>query len=646
MISELSSYFIDLPADKIDTEIEQALTRLVNYLAIDRVTIFEFTGDRTELVLTHSSAAARDTSAAPSRYSTNELPWYSKRLLNNEPIVFTKLDELLDATDEDRGFLRRLGIQSNVAIPLEAEGSVLGCLSFVTVYEDRVWSSRLVDQLKMVGQVFANALMRKHSDEALVKSEMLKGAILTSISSGLAVLNQRGEIVAVNSRWKEFSRVYGASSDLELQVGTNYLEVCQRALVNGATGAAEALAGIKAMLQQESKYFETEYRYPTPDGERWFSMRVTPLQTADGGVVISFNDITDRKQTEEKLRESEERFRIMADTAPVMVWRSGSDMLFDFFNKPWLQFTGRTMEQEKGNGWSEGVHPEDLQHCLETYVSSFKAREPFTVEYRLRRADGEYRWLLDQGVPRYTPKGEFAGYIGSCLDITERKLAEQEREELAGRLINAQEQERSRLARELHDDFNQRLAVLAIDLERCAEMIRQSPAEASERMLELWNRASEIGADLHTLSHQLHSSTLESLGLVVGVSSFCAEFAEQQGIQVDFAHENIPRSVAPQIALCLFRIVQEGLRNVKKHSGSPRAEVRLEGVDDAIHLALFDHGRGFDRHNPSTHVGVGVRSMEERLRLMGGSFELQSDPIQGTRIDAWVPLKPTMARAS
>jgi len=647
LISELSSQFIDLPADRVDAGIDQTLSQLANYLAVDRISIFEFTIDKKELVLTHSGAVTPGTSTPiPQRYATNELPWYTRKVLNNEPIVFTSMDQLADHTEKDKAFLRSRGVQSNVTIPLEAEGSVLGCLSFVTVYESRVWSSRLVDQLTILGQVLANALVRKRSDEALVTSEMLRGAILTSISGGLAVLNQRGEIVAVNSRWKEFASVYGTSTDVELHVGTNYFEVCQQAVVSRTPGAAQVLSGIEAVLQGESEYFETEYFSPVPDHHRWFLMRVTPLQAPKGGAVISFNDITDRKLVEEKLRESEERFRIMADTAPVMVWRAGTDMLCDFFNKPWLEFTGRTIEQEVKNGRSEGIHPEDVQHCLDTYVSSFKARQPFTIEYRLRRADGEYRWVLDKGVPRNTPKGEFAGYIGSCLDITERKLAEQEREELAGRLIDAQEQERSRLARELHDDFNQRLAVLAIDLERCSELMSHSPAEASQSMWELWNRASEIGADLHTLSHQLHSSTLQSLGLILGVGAFCDEFSQQQGIQVDLAHENIPPSVPPDVALCLFRIVQEGLRNVKKHSGSSRAEVRLEGSDDAIHLSLFDRGAGFDRHNPSTHLGLGMRSMEERLRLLGGRFELQSAPMEGTRIDVWVPLKRAMGRAS
>src|SRR5215510_9695280 len=140
----------------------------------------------------------------------------------------------------------------------------------------------------------------------------------------------------------------------------------------------------------------------------------------------------ERKRAEEALRSSEEKFRILADTAPVMVWVSGADKLRAFFNKPWLEFTGRVMEEELGYGWAEGVHPEDYDCCLETFNASCDAREPFKMEYRLRRRDGEYRWMLDHGVPRYSPGGDFLGCVGSCIDITERKQVEaREREQLA-----------------------------------------------------------------------------------------------------------------------------------------------------------------------------------------------------------------------
>jgi PAS domain S-box-containing protein len=137
-------------------------------------------------------------------------------------------------------------------------------------------------------------------------------------------------------------------------------------------------------------------------------------------------DITDRKHAEDRLRESEARFRTVADAAPALIWMSGVDKLCTFFNQPWLDFTGRTLEQELGNGWVEGVHPEDLAGCVKHYVESFDARRPFTTEYRLRRHDGEYRWISDSGVPRYDSKRSFLGYIGSCVDMTERKWAEAE----------------------------------------------------------------------------------------------------------------------------------------------------------------------------------------------------------------------------
>jgi signal transduction histidine kinase len=220
------------------------------------------------------------------------------------------------------------------------------------------------------------------------------------------------------------------------------------------------------------------------------------------------------------------------------------------------------------------------------------------------------------------------------------KVAKDRQLSLSGMLITAQEKERSRLASEIHDDFSQRLALLALGLENAEEAIGTSPGEAVQQVHSLLNSASEIGADLHTLSHHLHSSTLEALGLVPGVSALCKEFAVQQGIEIDFLPEDIPHSVHPDVALCLFRIVQEGLRNLQKHSGAAKAQVRLRRAGARLVVSVCDEGVGFNARELRKAEGIGIRSMEERAYLLGGRFEIHSEPGKGTKIEAWVPLQP------
>jgi signal transduction histidine kinase len=220
------------------------------------------------------------------------------------------------------------------------------------------------------------------------------------------------------------------------------------------------------------------------------------------------------------------------------------------------------------------------------------------------------------------------------------KLARKAQEQLSGMLINAQEKERRRLAADIHDDFSQRLAVLALGLGTAAQIIPDSPQEANRRLQELSTQASEIGGDLHTFSHQLYSSSLESLGLAPGVRAFCKEFAAQQDINIDFTHDHVPRSVNQDVALCVFRIVQEALRNMKKHSGASSAQVSLESVDNGVHLRVSDQGVGFDPKQLKMSEGLGVRSMEERARLLGGRFSVRSSAGMGTIIDVWLPLEP------
>ena len=227
-----------------------------------------------------------------------------------------------------------------------------------------------------------------------------------------------------------------------------------------------------------------------------------------------------------------------------------------------------------------------------------------------------------------------AGYL--LYSRKQLRLARDRQTELSGMLITAAETERSRLASELHDDFSQRLAVLALGLENVTEAMLPLPQETGRQVRTLLDSAAELGADLHTLSHRLHSATLERLGLATGISALCREFAAQQNVLIDFSSDTILRSVHPDVALCLFRIVQEGLRNSRKHSGATRAQVILREQGDTLYVSVRDKGCGFDVKELGKKSGLGIRSMEERVHYLGGKFELHSEPGKGTTVEAWV----------
>jgi len=366
-----------------------------------------------------------------------------------------------------------------------------------------------------------------------------------------------------------------------------------------------------------------------------------------------------RRRAELARRESETRFGLMADAAPTLMWASGLDKGCTYVNRPWLEFTGRRPEQEVGTGWSESIHPDDLMRCLNIYSSHFDAREPFEMVYRLRRHDGEYRWILDRGVPRIGPNGDFAGYIGACTDITARRQAEdgllasqKELRLLTGRLLEAQEVERRRIARELHDDLNQGLALLSIELDLLGQKPPASTREVTSNILGLSTRVKELSSAVHDLSHQLHPSKLEQLGLVTAIRALCAELRHHQGLEVTFTHHDVPDAIPHGTALCLYRIVQEALRNVVKHGETEQAVVALSGIPGGIRLRIGDNGAGFDVTSAQGNGGLGLVSMRERLNLVGGQMVIDSRPGRGTRIDVRVPLRepaepvPENARAT
>ena len=595
-------------------------------------------------------------------------------------------------------------------------------------------------------------------------------------------------------------------------------------------------------------------------------------------------------------RGRDERFQLVADSLPLLVWISGPDGRCTYFNKPWLDFTGRPLESEIGDGWADGVHAADRQHGVATYVRAFDRREPFIMEYRLRRHDGEYRWLLDNAAPLFDPDGSFAGYIGTCFDvtesrraeaerhvanerlrlamesgksvgwerdlktnretwfgdlstifgipsniyvgpvedsrrwvhpedqdlvekavedalesrspfaeefrvlwpngtvrwvaakgqfhyspggepermlgmtvditerknaeeslarkeveleeaqrlagvgswhwdpttdtvlwseelyriagrdpslpavtyedhsqlytreswdrlrgavemalqtgapyelvlemvradgahrwvrargethrdsagniarlrgtvqdITERKLAEEALSSMNGRLIEAQESERARIARDLHDDIGQRLALLAMGLVQAKGLLpHASGGEAPGCLDALQKQTTEIIADVHALSHELHPPRLLHLGVVAAMRGFCEELSGQKSAEIDFRDENVPGSVPPDVSLCLFRVLQEALHNAVRHSQAPHFEVHLRGTGDAVDLTVRDEGVGFDVDEANRGVGLGLTSMKERLKLVGGELFIESQSTRGTTVLARAPVR-------
>ena len=342
--------------------------------------------------------------------------------------------------------------------------------------------------------------------------------------------------------------------------------------------------------------------------------------------------------TNDRLRESEGRFRLVANTAPVMIWMSGFDKLCNYFNKTWLEFTGPPLEAELGDGWLDGVHAEDRKPCMDTYIQAFDRREPFSRQYRLRRHDGEYRWVLDHGVPRFNADGSFAGYIGSVIDITVRKEAEEALAAVSGKLVEVQEQERTRIARDLHDDINQQLALLAVEIEQLKQAPPDSVIELTSRLGELKERLSEISTGVQSISHELHSPQLEFLGIVAAMKSFCDEFGSRQAQEIDFRSNVIPKNIPHDVSLCLFRVLQEALHNAAKHSNARILEVRLDHSANQLQLTISDHGSGFDVETATRKGGLGLTSMRERVRLVSGTIDIESKPMAGTRIQVRVPV--------
>jgi PAS domain S-box-containing protein len=637
LISDLSSRFINLPPGEVDGEIEGALRRVCELLGIDFAVLWQWAAARPDVIAPTHAYPTLGGRQALEPLSQEQYPWTAREMLAGRQVALPTVELLPEEAAVDLAHARLSGIKSTLCLPLSVGGQApIGALAFNILREERDWPNALINRLQLVAQVFVNALARKRADEALRESEERLAMAADSAGAGLWILESDTGIFWLTGQTRAiFGFASGEVVDVDRFMAVVHPE--DQDLVREAMERA----------RWATEPVLVEYRVLSHgDGQRWVvsrgRARFTPAGEPDRLMGVSI-DISERRRAREALQASEARLETGVELAGLAFYEVDFGQGVVSVDDRFRTLCGIPADHERGLGpvefWTQHLHPDDRARVLDERSRLHDGTlQRLFLDYRyLHPRDGQ-KWIQHIGGVVTRDAGDRAvKTFGVLRDITQRKRSEEELHDLSRRLIGAHEEERALLARELHDDVSQRLAVLAIDVGR-AELAAADAAQA-ETMQTVREGLVRLSEDIHSLAYQLHPSILEELGLAEALRTECERRGRRGGLDLSVDVGPLPAVVSKDAALCLFRVAQEALNNVTRHAGATAATVRLREMDDGLLLAVADDGVGFDPADPGAGGHLGLASMRERVRLVDGTLDIESAQGHGTTVVAWVPAK-------
>jgi len=467
---------------------------------------------------------------------------------------------------------------------------------------------------------------RLQIERALRESEHKFRLVADTVSSAIWLL-QDNRFVYFN---REFERLTGYSREEMLSMDPwDLIDPDFR---------AENFARAQARLAGEPVPSRYQFAIRAKNGElRWldFSAALTEFN-GKPAILASALDVSAARRAEQELKEHAMYMDALISNVPLGIVIKDENQLVRFCNPAFEQMFLYTQAEIQGKNLDDLIAPHDKQEAAQLSHAVQKGGVVHTTARR-RRKDGTLLDVELYGVKVYSGKS-FVGAFAIYQDITERRKSEEKLIALRNRLARAQEEERARIARDLHDDAGQRLALLSIDLEQLKQASLDLKSSLAQQLEALVKAASEITSDVHNVSRRLHPSQVELLGLASALSNFCKDFAARNGMEIVFVDTGVHQKPPQDAALCLFRVAQEAIRNVQKHSGTRRALVQLDEITGSMRLRVSDQGEGFDPHSADLPQGLGLLSMQERLHSLGGELFIHSRPGGGTCIEACIPL--------